>query len=31
LTAVAVTPDGRIIAAVGYGSNIIFIFDAQGK
>mgnify|MGYP003673915603 CR=1 FL=1 len=31
LTAVAVTPDGRIIAAVGYGSNIIFIFDAKGK
>ena len=31
LTAVAVTPDGRIIAAVGYGSNIIHIFSADGK
>jgi DNA-binding beta-propeller fold protein YncE len=31
LTAVAVTPDGRIIAAVGYGSNIIHIFSAKGK
>jgi len=31
LTAVAVTPDGRIIAAVGYGSNIIHIFSPEGK
>lgn len=31
LTAVEVTPDGRIVAAVGYGSNIIHIFSAKGK
>lgn len=31
VTAVAVTPDGRIIAAVGYGSNIIHIFSPEGK
>ena len=30
LTAVAVAPDGRIIAAVGYGSNIIHVFSAEG-
>ena len=31
LTAVEVTPDGRIVAAVGYGSNIIHIFSPEGK
>jgi hypothetical protein len=31
LTAVEVTPDGRIVAAVGYGSNIIHIFSPTGK
>lgn len=30
LTAVTVAPDGRIFAAVGYGSNMIHIFDANG-
>lgn len=31
LTAVTVAPDGRIIAAVGYGSNIIHVFSAEGE
>lgn len=31
LTAVAVAPDGSIFAAMGYGSNLIHKFDAQGK
>ena len=31
LTAVEVTPDGRIVAAVGYGSNIVHIFSPKGK
>ena len=31
LTAVTVGPDGRIYAAVGYGSNIIHIFSPKGK
>lgn len=31
LTAVAVAPDGRIFASVGYGSNYIHIFSPEGK
>lgn len=31
LTAVAVGPDGSIYAAMGYGSNLMHKFDAQGK
>ncbi len=31
LTAVTVCPDGSIIAAMGYGSNLIHKFDATGK
>jgi len=31
LTAVAVAPDGSIFAAMGYGSNLIHKFDAEGK
>lgn len=31
VTAVAVVPDGSIFVAVGYGSNRIHQFDAQGK
>ncbi|MEM9159560.1 MAG: 6-bladed beta-propeller [Verrucomicrobiota bacterium] len=31
LTAVTVAPDGRIFAAVGYGSNQIHVFDQSGK
>lgn len=31
LTAVAVAPSGEIIAAVGYGSNMIHIFSAEGE
>jgi len=31
VTAVAVAPDGSIFVAVGYGSNRIHQFDAQGK
>lgn len=31
LTAVTVGPDGRIYAAVGYGSNLIHIFSPKGK
>lgn len=31
LTAVTVAPDGSIFAAMGYGSNRIHKFDAQGK
>lgn len=31
LTAVAVAPDGRIFAAVGYGSNYIHVFDTDGS
>jgi DNA-binding beta-propeller fold protein YncE len=31
LTAVAVAPDGRIIAAVGYGSDVIHVFSAEGE
>ncbi len=31
LTAVTVAPDGSIFAAMGYGSNLIHKFDAEGK
>ena len=31
LTAVAVAPDGSIFGAMGYGSNLIHKFDAEGK
>ena len=31
VTAVAVAPDGTIYAAVGYGSNLIHMFDPAGK
>lgn len=31
LTGVAVAPDGRIVAAVGYGSNVLHVFSAEGK
>lgn len=31
VTAVTVGPDGRIYAAVGYGSNLIHIFSPEGK
>ena len=31
LTAVAVGPDGRIYAVVGYGSNLMHIFSPKGK
>jgi len=31
LTAVTVAPDGRIVAAVGYGSNMIHVFSAEGE
>ena len=31
LTGVAVAPDGSIFASMGYGSNIIHKFDAEGK
>ena len=31
LTAVAVAPDGTIFAAMGYGSNLIHQFDAEGR
>ncbi len=31
ITAVTVAPDGSIFAAMGYGSNLIHKFDAEGK
>ena len=31
LTAVTVLPDGRIVAAIGYGSNFLHIFNQQGE